>query len=81
MSPTIENELQQRILHPHLRVEEAFPFLLIFKLKLLDLGGGHSVTGLCINDLLPLLSSDSESKHASNLEALSPQVTEGRDDG
>ena len=41
--------------HPHLLVEKTLPLLWIFGLILLDLGGGNSGTGLCVNDLLPFV--------------------------
>jgi hypothetical protein len=53
MAPTVDNELQQGTLYPHLGMEETLCLLWIFWFLLPDLRGGNGGVGLHIDNFLP----------------------------
>jgi len=53
LAPTVDNELQQGTLYPHLGMEETLRLPWIFWFLLLDLHGGNGGIGIHIDNLLP----------------------------
>jgi hypothetical protein len=53
MTTDVDNEMNQSLVDPHLRVKEAFPFLWLFWFAWPDFGGSERGTGFNIDNLLP----------------------------